>query len=199
MVGRSTWRCDAAPRLSADLPLTRTAIRWTGLAASPGTITGSPSRGVSAKTSASWAGGGSAGMYDQIRHARRHLKQWMRRRPVTSSWFLSPGPPSASTSRSASSVSSAWNYQLLLAVGPSSTHRGGEPRHAQAVGDHSAIGGGDRPHRCPRVPARVRDLRDRRRGRGEHFSTVAFDHLFFTGSTKSGSSLCRPRRRTSRP
>ena len=25
--------------------------------------------------------------YDQIRHARHHLKSWMRRRPVPSAWF----------------------------------------------------------------------------------------------------------------
>ncbi|MBA3889821.1 MAG: coniferyl-aldehyde dehydrogenase, partial [Gemmatimonadaceae bacterium] len=28
--------------------------------------------------------------YDQVRHARRHLKGWMRRKGVPTSWFLRP-------------------------------------------------------------------------------------------------------------
>src|SRR5215218_4551882 len=58
-------------------------------------------------------------LYDQIRHARRHLKRWMRRRAVPSAWFLKPSRAFYQYQPlGVVGVIGAWNYQLLLTIGP---------------------------------------------------------------------------------
>ena len=58
-------------------------------------------------------------LYDQIRHARRHLKRWMRRRDVPSAWFLKPSRAFYQYQPlGVVGVIGAWNYQLLLTIGP---------------------------------------------------------------------------------
>ena len=58
-------------------------------------------------------------LYDQIRHARRHLKGWMRRRRVASSWFLQPSHAFYQYQPlGVVGVIGAWNYPILLTLGP---------------------------------------------------------------------------------
>ena len=58
-------------------------------------------------------------LYDQIRHARRHLRSWMRRRRVGSSWFLLPSRAFVMYQPlGVVGVIGAWNYQLLLTLSP---------------------------------------------------------------------------------
>lgn len=126
--------------------------------------------------------------YDQIRHARRHLKQWMRRRPVRSTWFLQPSRAFYQYQPlGVVGVIGTWNYQLLLALGP--------VVDALAAGNHVLLKPSEITPRSAEViaqivadafpPEYVRCVT----GGPEVAGAVAalpFDHLFFTGSQRVG-------------
>ena len=58
-------------------------------------------------------------LLDQIAHARRHLRGWMRRRRVRGTWFLWPSRAFYQYQPlGVVGVIGAWNYQLLLTLGP---------------------------------------------------------------------------------
>ncbi|HEY0970728.1 MAG TPA: coniferyl aldehyde dehydrogenase [Gemmatimonadales bacterium] len=127
-------------------------------------------------------------LYDQIRHARRHLGRWMRRRAVRGSWFLLPASAFYEYQPlGVVGVIGAWNYQLLLTIGP--------VIDALAAGNHVMIKPSEITPRSADVIARIvadafppeyvtcvtggADV-------ASEFSALPFDHLVFTGSTSVG-------------
>jgi coniferyl-aldehyde dehydrogenase len=126
--------------------------------------------------------------YDQLRHARRHLKSWMRRRRVTSSWFLWPGRAFYEYQPlGVVGVIGAWNYQVLLTLGPLID--------AMAAGNHVMVKPSEITPRSAEVIAQILasafpseyvtcvtggpDV-------ARAFAALPFDHMFFTGSTRVG-------------
>ncbi|HET7234384.1 MAG TPA: coniferyl aldehyde dehydrogenase [Longimicrobium sp.] len=130
-------------------------------------------------------------LYDQIRHARRHLKRWMRRRSVPSSWFLKPARAFYQYQPlGVVGVIGAWNYQLLLTMGPLVD--------ALAAGNHVILKPSEVTPRSAEVIAGI----IAQAFAPEHvtcvtggpdvaaaFTALPFDHLFFTGSTRVGQMV----------
>ncbi|HSJ30021.1 MAG TPA: coniferyl aldehyde dehydrogenase [Longimicrobiales bacterium] len=128
-------------------------------------------------------------LYDQIRHARRHLKGWMRRRRVRTSWVLWPSRAFYQYQPlGVVGVIGAWNYQLLLTLGP--------VVDAIAAGNHVILKPSEITPRSADVIARI--IADAFAPEyiacvtggpdvGAGFSQLPFDHLFFTGSTRVGT------------
>ncbi|MEO7647356.1 MAG: coniferyl aldehyde dehydrogenase, partial [Gemmatimonadaceae bacterium] len=127
-------------------------------------------------------------LYDQIRHARRQLKRWMRRRRVGSSWFLLPARAYYQFQPlGVVGVVGAWNYQLLLTLGP--------VVDAVAAGNHVMLKPSEITPRSAEVIASIvgetfcPDYIACVTGGPEVasvFSSLPFDHLIFTGSTRVG-------------
>jgi coniferyl-aldehyde dehydrogenase len=127
-------------------------------------------------------------LYDQVRFARRHLTRWMRRRRVRSSWFLQPSRAFYQYQPlGVVGVIGAWNYQLLLTLGPLID--------ALAAGNHVMIKPSEMTPRSADVIARLvadsfpPDFITCVTGGPEiasAFAALPFDHLFFTGSTRVG-------------
>jgi len=127
-------------------------------------------------------------LYDQIRHARRHLRGWMRRRGVRSTWFLLPSRAYYQFQPlGAVGVIGAWNYQLLLTLGP--------VVDAIAAGNHVLLKPSEITPRSADVIAAI--IADAFRPDyivcvtggpdvASELSSLPFDHLFFTGSTRVG-------------
>jgi coniferyl-aldehyde dehydrogenase len=127
-------------------------------------------------------------LHDQIRHARRHLKRWMRRRRVGSTWFLLPSRAFYQYQPlGVVGVIGAWNYQLLLTLGPLVD--------ALAAGNHVML----KPSEITPCSAEVIARIVAERFPPEYvtcvtggpevasaFSALPFDRLFFTGSTRVG-------------
>lgn len=126
--------------------------------------------------------------YDQIRHARKHLKGWMHRRSVRSTWFLMPGRAFYQYQPlGVVGVIGAWNYQLLLTLGPLVD--------ALAAGNHVMIKPSEITPRSADVIAAIvadtftADYVTCVTGGADiasAFTSLPFDHLFFTGSTRVG-------------
>jgi coniferyl-aldehyde dehydrogenase len=131
--------------------------------------------------------------YDQVRHARRHLKGWMRRRRVRSSWFLQPSRAFFQYQPlGVVGVIGAWNYQLLLTLGP--------VVDAIAAGNHVMLKPSEiTPRSAEAIAGIVADAFPPEyvacvTGGPEvagAFSALPFDHLFFTGSTRVGTLVMR--------
>jgi len=130
-------------------------------------------------------------LYDQIGHARRHLKRWMRRRKVPSAWFLQPSRAFYQYQPlGVVGVIGAWNYQLLLTVGPMID--------ALAAGNHVIV----KPSEVTPRSAEVLRMVVSQAFPPEYVTCVTggpdvagvltslpFDHLFFTGSTRVGQMV----------
>ena len=127
-------------------------------------------------------------LYDQIGHARRHLKSWMRRRWVAGSWFLQPARAFYQFQPlGVAGVIGAWNYPILLTLGPA--------LDALAAGNHVMLKSSEVAPRSAEVIARIiaasfpADYVTCVTGGADmasEFSALPFDHLFFTGSTRVG-------------
>ena len=126
--------------------------------------------------------------YDQIRHARRHLKGWMRRQRVPTTWFLQPSSAFYQYQPlGVVGVVGAWNYQLLLTLGPIVD--------AVAAGNHVMLKPSEiTPRSAEVIRAIIADAFPPEyiaciTGGPEvasAFAALPFDHLFFTGSTRVG-------------
>lgn len=129
----------------------------------------------------------------QIRHVRRRLKGWMRPRSGRSSWYLWP---SRAVTRyeplGVVGIMGAWNYQLLLTLGPLVDALGAgnhvivkpsemAPRTAEAIA--GIIGDAFPVERVACVTGNVDVARA--------FSALPFDHLLFTGSSRIGREVMR--------
>lgn len=131
--------------------------------------------------------------YDQIRHARRHLKGWMQRRSVRSTWFLVPSRAFYQYQPlGVIGVIGAWNYQLLLTLGPLVD--------AIAAGNHVMIKPSEiTPRSADVIKAIVADTFAADyvscvtggTDIASAFASLPFDHLFFTGSTRVGKLVMR--------
>src|SRR5512146_496649 len=132
-------------------------------------------------------------LYDEIRHARRHLRSWMKRRRVKPTWFLMPSRAFVMYQPlGVVGVIGAWNYQLLLTLSPlidaiaAGNHvilKPSEitPRSAQLVAQLIA----------ERFPADYVTVVTGPAHVGAAFSALPFDHLIFTGSTRLGPVVMR--------
>lgn len=132
-------------------------------------------------------------LYDQIRHARRHLRGWMRPRGVPGSWFLLPARAYYRYQPlGVVGVIGAWNYQILLTLGPvvdaiaAGNHvllKPSEitPRSADVIA--SIIGESFAPDHVACVTGGPEV--------GSAFASLPFDHLLFTGSAGVGRRVLR--------
>jgi coniferyl-aldehyde dehydrogenase len=130
-------------------------------------------------------------LYDQIRHARRHLKAWMRRRRVRASWFLMPSRAFYQYQPlGVVGVIGAWNYPVLLTLGPIVD--------ALAAGNHVMLKPSEVTPRASAVIAEIvaaafpEEYVACVTGGTEvasAFSALPFDHLLFTGSTRVGKMV----------
>jgi coniferyl-aldehyde dehydrogenase len=129
----------------------------------------------------------------EARHARRHLRRWMRVRAVATPLRLWPGRAEVMPQpRGVVGIISPWNYPVQLALAP-------------VVG---ALAAGNRILLKPSelTPATSSLLAARIAARfapdelavieggadiGAAFAALPFDHLFFTGSTSVGRSVAR--------
>jgi coniferyl-aldehyde dehydrogenase len=127
-------------------------------------------------------------LHDQIRHARKNLARWMRRRAVCSSWFLLPSRAFYQYQPlGVAGIIGAWNYPFLLTLGPLID--------AIAAGNHAMVKPSELAPRSAEIIGRIiseafpPDQVTCVTGGAEvarRFSNLPFDHLFFTGSTRIG-------------
>ncbi len=130
-------------------------------------------------------------LYDQIRHARRQLKRWMRRREVGSTWYLQPSRAFVQYQPlGVVGVIGAWNYQLVLTLGPLID--------VLAAGNHAMVKPSEMTPRSAQVIADIiaerfaPDYVSCVTGGAQTaaaFSALPFNHLFFTGSTRVGQKV----------
>jgi coniferyl-aldehyde dehydrogenase len=123
-------------------------------------------------------------LHSQINYARKHLKAWMRRRTVSTPWYLRPSRAFYQYQPlGVVGIIGAWNYPVLLALGP--------VIDALAAGNRVLLKPSDgTPHTAAVIAKLVTKYFDPERfacingGReiGEHFTRLPFDHLLFTGS-----------------
>jgi coniferyl-aldehyde dehydrogenase len=126
-----------------------------------------------------------------VRHARRHLRTWMRSRAVPTPLYLWPGKSRVLRQPlGVVGVISPWNYPVQLALLPAVA--------ALAAGNCVLL----KPSELtPRTSALLEDLAAQYFAPGElavvnggpdvgtEFSRLPFDHLFFTGSTAVGRKI----------
>ncbi|HQW38756.1 MAG TPA: aldehyde dehydrogenase family protein, partial [Usitatibacteraceae bacterium] len=130
---------------------------------------------------------------EAIRHARRHLRRWMKpRRRSTSLWFL-PGRSSVVPQPlGVAGIVVPWNYPLYLAIGPLVP--------AIAAGNRALV---KMSESTPATGELLERLAERHFPGGEvrvvnggpevaqAFCRLPFDHLLFTGSTTVGHHVMR--------
>lgn len=130
---------------------------------------------------------------EAVKHARRHLKQWMRpeRRPVTL-WFQPGRARVMHQPLGVVGVIAPWNYPILLSIGPLTA--------ALAAGNRVML---KMSEFAPATAALVAGLAANYFARdsvivvqgdsqvAEAFSRQPFGHLLFTGSTRVGYSVMR--------
>ncbi|MCG9972748.1 coniferyl aldehyde dehydrogenase [Christiangramia crocea] len=130
-------------------------------------------------------------LHDQIRHATRNMRSWMKKQYVTGSWFLLPSKAYYQYQPLGSvGIMGAWNYQLLLTLSPL--------LDAIAAGNHAII----KPSEI--APASAEVLKELINSNfqpeyihcvtgntqlAKDFSSMPFDHLFFTGPTNVGKMI----------
>jgi len=130
-------------------------------------------------------------LQDEIRHAMKNMRNWSKRRSVPGAWFLLPSAAYYQYQPLGSvGIMGAWNYQILLTLSPLVD--------AIAAGNHAIL----KPSEIAPASAEViKEIINTNfpeeyihcvTGDAElakDFSSLAFDHLFFTGSTKIGKKI----------
>ena len=132
-------------------------------------------------------------LVDTIRHAIRHLPQWMRPRPAAAGWQFLPGRARVVYQPlGVVGVIGAWNYPLLLSLSPVVS--------ALAAGNHAMLKPSELAPRTADLLARLvsdlfpADYVTVAAGgpeTGAAFAALPFDHLLFTGSTRVGKIVMR--------
>ncbi|MGD8494775.1 MAG: coniferyl aldehyde dehydrogenase [Gemmatimonadales bacterium] len=132
-------------------------------------------------------------LLDQIGHARRHLKGWMRRRRVRGTWFLWPSRAFVRYEPlGVVGVIGAWNYPVLLTLGP--------VVDALAAGNHVMVKPSERaPRTADVIAALLADTFPAEFVTGvlggvevaRAFADLPFDHLLFTGSSPVAREVMR--------
>lgn len=132
-------------------------------------------------------------LYDAIAHARRHLRRWMRRRRVAGSRFLWPARAFHEYQPlGVVGVIGAWNYPLLLTLGPAvdALAAGNRvllkpselaPRTAEALA--VLVAGAFPPEQVAVVTGDATVA--------QAMTRLPLDHLVFTGSTRVGREVMR--------
>ena len=128
-----------------------------------------------------------------IRHARSHLRRWMRPERRSVAWWSLPGRAQVHYQPlGVIGVIAPWNYPLFLAVGPLTG--------ALAAGNRALI---KMSEFTPRFGELFAQLMAEAFSSDEvfvvnggvdvarHFSTLPFDHLLFTGSTRVGREVMK--------
>lgn len=124
----------------------------------------------------------------EIRDARRHLKRWMEPRDVAVDWQFWPGRARVEMQpKGVVGILGAWNYPLFLTIGPAVG--------AIAAGNHVMI----KPSElAPRTGALIEEMIAKTFPAeyvavvnggvdvAQEFSSLPFDHLLYTGSTRVG-------------
>ncbi|MBT8319501.1 MAG: aldehyde dehydrogenase family protein, partial [Gramella sp.] len=130
-------------------------------------------------------------LQDEIRHAMKNLKNWMKRRQVPGAWFLQPSTAYYQFQPLGSvGIMGAWNYQVMLTLSPLID--------AIAAGNHAIL----KPSEiAPGSAEAIKEIINTNfpeeyihcvtgdAGLAEDFSSLPFDHLFFTGSTRVGKLI----------
>ncbi len=132
-------------------------------------------------------------LVDTIRHAVRHLPQWMRPRPAAAGWQFLPGRARVVYQPlGVVGIIGAWNYPLLLSLSPLVS--------ALAAGNHVTLKPSELAPRTADLIARLiselfpADYVTVVTGgheTGALFAALPFDHLLFTGSTRVGKLIMR--------
>ena len=132
-------------------------------------------------------------LVDNIRHAIRHLAQWMRPRPAQAGWQFLPGRARVVYQPlGVVGIIGAWNYPLLLSLSPLVS--------ALAAGNHAMLKPSELAPRTADLLARLiaelfpADYVTVVTGgpeTGAAFAALPFDHLLFTGSTRVGKIVMR--------
>lgn len=130
-------------------------------------------------------------LQDQIRHAVKNLKSWMKRRHVPGVWFLQPASAYYQYQPLGSvGIMGAWNYQILLTLSPLVD--------AIAAGNHAILKPSEIAPASAEVlkqlinsnfPKEYIHVVTGNTAMAKEFSSLPFDHLFFTGSTKVGKLI----------
>lgn len=132
-------------------------------------------------------------LYDAIGHARRHLRGWMRRRRVAGSRFLWPARAfHAYQPLGVVGVIGAWNYPILLTLGPAVDALAAGNRvlvkpseiAPRTAGVLAALVAGAFPPDQVAVVTGDADL-------ARAMTMLPLDHLVFTGSTRVGREVMR--------
>jgi coniferyl-aldehyde dehydrogenase len=132
-------------------------------------------------------------LVEQIRHAKRHLKGWMKPTRVATGWaFLPARSRVVYQPVGVVGITSPWNYPLLLALSPLVC--------ALSAGNHVML----KPSEfAPRTAVLVKEMLSEIfaadyvsvvLGDAEvsaEFTGLPFDHLIFTGSTQVGKKVMR--------
>ncbi|PTX43412.1 coniferyl-aldehyde dehydrogenase [Christiangramia gaetbulicola] len=130
-------------------------------------------------------------LQDEIRHAMKNFRNWTKKRSVPGSWFLLPSSAYFQYQPLGSvGIMGAWNYQVLLTLSPLVD--------AIAAGNHAIL----KPSEIAPASAEVikeiinsnfpKEYIHCVTGDAElakDFSSLPFDHLFFTGSTRVGKLI----------
>ena len=128
-----------------------------------------------------------------IRHARRHLRRWMRPERRRVAWWSLPGRARVLYQPlGVVGVIVPWNYPLYLAIGPLTG--------ALAAGNRALVKMSESTPRVGELFARLiaeafsaEDVAVVNGGvdLARHFASLPFDHLLFTGSTRVGREVMR--------
>ncbi|GBH24185.1 coniferyl aldehyde dehydrogenase [Burkholderia vietnamiensis] len=132
-------------------------------------------------------------VHSGLRHARAHLRQWMRERRVPTAAHFRPGYNRiAPQPRGVVGVMAPWNYPLQLALGPAVA--------APAAGNRVLVQPSDlTPRLSALLESLVADAFDVAElavvtgdvDTAKAFARLPFDHLFFTGSTAVGRDVAQ--------
>ncbi len=132
-------------------------------------------------------------LIDEIRHTRRHLKKWMKIKWVMPNWqFLPSRTKIIHQPLGVVGVMGAWNYQLLLTFGPMIG--------ALSAGNHVMMKPSELAPRTAELmqkmisetfPPEYVTVITGDVDVASAFSTLPFDHLIFTGSTRVGKIIMR--------
>ena len=128
-----------------------------------------------------------------IRHARRHLKEWMARRPRAVAWplqfaraYVMPQPPGVV------GIIAPWNYPVFLSIGPLTA--------ALAAGNRVMLKPSEHTPRTSELlavmmaetfPGDLVAVIAGDASAGAAFASLPFDHLLFTGSTAVGREVMK--------
>ena len=132
-------------------------------------------------------------LVDTIKHAIRHLPQWVRPRPAIAGWQFLPGRARVVYQPlGVVGIIGAWNYPLLLSLSPVVS--------ALAAGNRVMLKPSElAPHTADLLARMIGEVFPAEQvtvvtggpETGAAFASLPFDHLLFTGSTRVGKLIMR--------